>query len=100
MTDLCDEELGDSLRQFAFLTGQNHLQHVTVQFLHDDKDPLRGFKHALQVDNAGMMQILWTDVTDVTRLKGRALGVRLIPVIWPPRSSAGSLVWLETSFCQ
>lgn len=61
ITDLCDQELGDSLWQFAFLTGQNHLQHVTVQLLHDDKHPLWGFKHTLQVDDAGMMQILRRD---------------------------------------
>lgn len=63
--DLCDEELGDPLRQFAFLAGQDHLQHVAVQLLHDDKHPLWGLEHTLQVDDAGVVQILRTE-TDVS----------------------------------
>lgn len=59
--DLCDEELGDPLWQFALLAGQDHLQHVTVQLLHDDKHPLWGLEHTLQVDDAGVVQILRTE---------------------------------------
>lgn len=57
-TDLCDKELGDSLGQFALLTGQNHLQHVAMQLLHDNKHSLWCLEHTLQVDDAGVMQIL------------------------------------------
>lgn len=56
--DLCDEELGDALGQSALLTGQDHLQHIPVQFLHDNKHSLRGLKHALQVHNPRMLQVL------------------------------------------
>lgn len=50
--DLCDEELGEPLRQSALLTGEDHLQHVTMELLHHHKHFLRGLKHALQVHNA------------------------------------------------
>lgn len=57
-TDLRDEELGDSFGQFAFLAGQDHLQHIAVQLLHNNEHSLRCLEHALQVDDAGVMQIL------------------------------------------
>ncbi len=56
--NLCDEKLGDSLWKFALLTGQDRLQHVTVEFLHDNKDSLWSLKHTLQVYNARMVQFL------------------------------------------
>lgn len=56
--NLSDEELGDPFRQPSLLAGQYHLEHVTLELLHDNKDALRRFKHALQVDNARMRQIL------------------------------------------
>lgn len=56
--DLRHEELGDPFRQFALLARQDHLQHVAVQLLHDDKHPLGRLKHALQVDDTRVMQIL------------------------------------------
>lgn len=67
-THLRDEELGDPLRQFALLAREDHLQHVAVQLLHDDKHPLRRLKHALQVDDARVMQIL----EENRRASGRA----------------------------
>lgn len=57
-TNLCDEELGDPFWEFTLLTGQDHLQHVAMQLLHDNKHPLRGLKHALQVNYTRVMQIL------------------------------------------
>lgn len=51
-THLCDEELSEPLRQSAFLTGEDHLQHVTMQLLHHHKHFLWGLKHTLQVHNA------------------------------------------------
>lgn len=56
--NLCDEKLGVALWKFALLTGQDHLQHVTVEFLHDNKDSLWSLKHTLQVYNTRMVQIL------------------------------------------
>lgn len=49
---LCDQELGDPLREAPFLTGQDHLQHVSMELLHDDKHSLGGLKHAVQVNHA------------------------------------------------
>lgn len=46
-THLCDEELGEPLRQSALLTGEDHLQHVTMQLLHHYKHFLWSLKHAL-----------------------------------------------------
>lgn len=57
-TDLCDEELGDSFRQFALLTGEDHFQHVAMKLLHNNKHPLWRLEHAFQVDDTWMMQIL------------------------------------------
>lgn len=57
-SDLGDQELGDSFRQFALLAGQDHLQHVAMQLLHDNKDPLWRLKHTLQVDDTWVVQIL------------------------------------------
>lgn len=51
-THLCDEELSEPLGQSAFLTGEDHLQHVTVQLLHHHKHFLWRLEHALQVHNA------------------------------------------------
>lgn len=56
--NLCDEELGDALRQSALFAGQDHLQHVPMQLLHDNKHSLQGLKHALQVNNTRMLQVL------------------------------------------
>lgn len=64
-TDLCDEELGDSFGQFAFLAGQNHLQHVAMQLLHNNEHSLWRLKHTLQVDDAWVMQILRTSTKDI-----------------------------------
>lgn len=55
---LCDKELGDPLGQSSLLAGQDHLQHVSVKLLHDDKHSLRRLKHAVQVDHAWVMQTL------------------------------------------
>lgn len=55
---LCDQELGDPLREASFLTGQDHLQHVSMELLHDDKHSLWGLEHAVQVDHARMVQAL------------------------------------------
>ncbi len=47
VTNLWDEELGDSLRQSAFRTTKNHLQHISFQLLHHHKDLRdRGHKHS------------------------------------------------------
>lgn len=55
---LCDQELGEALGQAALLAGQNHLQHVAVQLLHDDKHALQRLEHALQVNDTRVMQVL------------------------------------------
>ena len=51
-THLGDEELSEPLGQSAFLTGEDHLEHVTMQLLHHHKHFLWGLKHTLQVHNA------------------------------------------------
>lgn len=56
--NLRDQELGDALREPALLTGQDHLQHIAMELLHDYKHSLWGLEHALQIDNARMMQVL------------------------------------------
>lgn len=50
--DLCYEELCEPLRQPAFFTGEDHLQHVTMELLHHHKHFLWGLKHTLQVHNS------------------------------------------------
>lgn len=57
-THLRHQELGEPFGQPALLTGQNHLQHVTVQLLHDDKHLLGCLEHALQVDDARVVEVL------------------------------------------
>lgn len=52
------EELGEALRETTLLTGQDHLQHVAMELLHDHEDPLRSLKHARQVDDAGVVKAL------------------------------------------
>lgn len=49
---LCDEKLGEPLRESPLFTREDHLQHVAVELLHHHKHFLRGLKHALQVHNA------------------------------------------------
>lgn len=49
---LCDEELGEPLGESPLLTGEDHLQHVSMELLHHHKHFLRGLKHALQVHDA------------------------------------------------
>lgn len=56
--NLCDQKLGVALWKFALLTGQDHLQHVTMEFLHDNKHSFWSLKHTLQVYNTRMVQIL------------------------------------------
>jgi hypothetical protein len=46
-TDLGYDELGGSLAQSSFLAGQYHLEHIPLQFLHDDKYSARGLEHTL-----------------------------------------------------
>lgn len=55
---LCHQELCDPLRKSAFLTGQDHLQHVSMKLLHDHKHSLWCLKHTVQVDHPWMMQAL------------------------------------------
>lgn len=57
-TDLRHQELGEPFGQPALLAGQNHLQHVAVQLLHDDKHLLGCLEHALQVDDARVVEVL------------------------------------------
>lgn len=52
--NLRDKELGETLRKPALLTGEDHLQHVPVQFLHHHEYLLRSLKHALEVHNPGV----------------------------------------------
>ena len=54
-TDLCDQKLSGAFWKFAFLAGQDHLQHIAMELLHDDKHPLWGLKHTLQIDDAWMV---------------------------------------------
>lgn len=56
--DLCYQELGEAFRQPASLTGQDHLQHVSMQLLHDHKHPLGRLEHALQVDDPRVVKVL------------------------------------------
>ena len=56
--NLSDKELGDPFRQPTLFARENHLEHVTLELLHDNEDAFGRFKHALQVDNARMRQIL------------------------------------------
>lgn len=55
---LCDQEARVAFRQSAQLAGQNHLQHVSVQPLHDDEDVLHRLEHVLQQDHAEVGQAL------------------------------------------
>ena len=57
-TNLRDQELGDALGQLALLAGQDHLQHVSVELLHDNEHSLRCLEHAVQVDHARVVQAL------------------------------------------
>lgn len=57
---LCDQEAGVAFRESAHLTGQNHLQHVSMQLLHDDKDVLHRLEHPLQQDHTEVGQTLNT----------------------------------------
>lgn len=52
------QEASDALRQPAPLAGQDHLQHVSVELLHDDENVPGGFKHAFQQNHPGVGQIL------------------------------------------
>lgn len=55
---LGDEEPGEALRQPAFLAGQDHLQHVSVQLLHHHEHLLGRLEHALQVHDPRVPQTL------------------------------------------
>lgn len=55
---LRNEKLGDAFWQPSLLTWQYHLQHVAMELFHDNKDTLWCLKHALEVDNAGMVEVL------------------------------------------
>lgn len=57
-SELCDQEAGVAFREPAHLTGQNHLQHVSMQLLHDDKDVLQRLEHLLQHDHTRVGQTL------------------------------------------
>ena len=72
-THLSYEEFGDALRQATLLAGQDHLEHVTFQLLHDDEDALARLKHAFQVDDTRMRQVLQDRhlVLELIRLFGR-----------------------------
>ncbi len=59
--DLRDEELGESLRKSTFLTRQDHLEHVTVKFLHHHKHFLRCLKHAFEIHYTQVSQSLRAD---------------------------------------
>ena len=56
--DLGNDEFGDALGESTFLGGKDHFEHVTLELLHNDKDPLGSFKHTLQVNDARVRQIL------------------------------------------
>lgn len=58
VSHLRDQELGNPLRQSSFLTGQDHLQHVSMELLHHHKHSLWGLKHAVQVYHARVVQTL------------------------------------------
>lgn len=65
-TYLRNEKLGDAFWQPPLLTWQYHLQHVAMELFHDNKDTLWCLKHALKVDDAGMVEVLHkTNVTSV-----------------------------------
>ncbi len=57
-TYLSDEEPGGTLRKTALRRGEDHLEHVALELLHDDEDTLGGLKHALQVDYARVGDVL------------------------------------------
>lgn len=57
-THLHDQETSDAFREPAFLAGQDHLQHVSVELLHDDENVPRRFEHPFQQNHAGVGQIL------------------------------------------
>lgn len=60
------QELGDALWKPPLLTWQDHLQHVAMELFHDNKDTLGCLKHALQVHNAGMVEVLYkTDICHI-----------------------------------
>lgn len=62
-TYLWDKELSDALWQPPFLTRQYHLQHVTMELLHDDKHTLWRLKHALQVHHTRVVKVLQNTIT-------------------------------------
>lgn len=55
---LCDQEARVAFRQSAQLAGQNHLQHVSMEPLHDDEDVIHRLKHVLQQDHTEVRQVL------------------------------------------
>lgn len=64
-TYLWDKELSDAFWQPPFLTRQYHLQHVTMELLHDNKHTLWRLKHTLQVHHPRVVEILTNTNTNL-----------------------------------
>lgn len=58
MLHLRDQEASVAFRESTFLAGHNHLQHVSMKLLHDDKDVLDGLEHPLQQNHTRVGQTL------------------------------------------
>lgn len=59
---LSDEKFGEPLRQSAFLAGEDHLEHVPMELLHDNKHLLRGLEHTLQIYDTQVAQTLKREI--------------------------------------
>lgn len=64
-TYLWDKELSDAFWKPPFLTRQYHLEHVTMELLHDDKHTLWSLKHALQVHHPRVVKVLQNTNTNL-----------------------------------
>lgn len=62
--NLCDQEARHAFRQPPQLAGHDHVQHVSVQLLHNDEDVLRRLEHPLHQDHARVGETLETNVLD------------------------------------
>lgn len=60
---LDNQEPSDAFGEPALLAGQNHLQHVSVELLHDHENVSGRFKHPFQHHNAMVGQILSNNTT-------------------------------------
>lgn len=93
--NLCDQEARDAFREPPLLTGEDHVQHVSVQLLHDDEDVLRCLEHPLHQDDSQVGETLETKALGRNNPAGAGSDDASSPARWSPRFSAASRVCWE-----